>query len=78
MSMPDVMAGGLARSQARDGSDALPGLRPPDWLDGAASTFGGVEGCRVAGAAPASRRAAALESEAQAGVGRGHVPGDGV
>jgi hypothetical protein len=41
-----------------------------DWLDGAAGGFGGVEGCRVAGAAPRGRGAAAAELQARAGLGR--------
>ena len=43
--------------------DALPDLRPPDWVDGAAGAFGGVEGCRAA-------CAAAAEPHAKAGLGR--------
>jgi hypothetical protein len=31
----------LAGSLARDGADALPGLCPADWLDGAAGMVGG-------------------------------------
>jgi Phage integrase family len=68
--LPDVVAAGLAGSQARDGTDALPGLRPPDWLDGAAGALGGVEGCRIAGAAPGGGGAATAEPEAEAGLGR--------
>jgi hypothetical protein len=41
---------GLAVSAACDSTDALPDLRAPDWLDGAAGAFGRVEGCRIAGA----------------------------
>src|SRR5450755_3597282 len=67
--MPDVLIARLAGFQARDGTDALPGLRPPDWLDGAAGAFGGVEGCRAAGAAPGGGGAAAAEPEAEAGLG---------
>jgi hypothetical protein len=33
----------LASSRACDSSDALPDLRPPDWLDGAAGALGGVK-----------------------------------
>src|SRR5260370_589928 len=39
-SMPAVMVAGLARSQARDGTDDLPALRALDWLDGAARCRG--------------------------------------
>jgi hypothetical protein len=49
------------RSRACGHTDALPDVRPPDWLDGAAGTLGGVEGRRVAGAAPGGRDAAAAE-----------------
>src|SRR5215471_7966843 len=68
--MPDVMSPGLAGSRVRDGTDALPDLCPPDWLDGAADAFGGVEGRRVAGAAPGGGGAAAAEPETEAGRGR--------
>src|ERR1700752_1324924 len=61
---------GLAVSAACDSTDALPDLRPPDWLDGAAGALGGVEGRRVAGAAPRGRGAAAAEPQARAGLGR--------
>ena len=64
------MGAGLAGSQARDHTDALPDLRPPDRVDGAAGAFGGVEGCRAAGAAPGGGGAAAAEPEAAAGLGR--------
>src|SRR5260370_30564156 len=65
---------GLAVSAACDSADALPDLRAPDWLDGAAGGFGGVEGCRAAGAAPRGRGAAAAEPRAKAGPGRPRGP----
>jgi len=68
-SMPDVVAAGLAGSQVRDGPDAVADVRLPDWLDGAAGTFGGGEGRRVAGVAPGGGGAAAAEPEAGAGPG---------
>jgi hypothetical protein len=46
--MPDLLIVRLAGSWARDHTDALPDLRPSDWLDGAAGTLGGIEGCRTA------------------------------
>jgi hypothetical protein len=39
-------------------------------VDGAAGTFGGVEGRRIAGAPPGGSRAAPAEPQAQAGLGR--------
>ena len=68
--MPDVVAAGLAGSQVRDGPDAVADVRLPDWLDGAAGTFGGGEGRRVAGVAPGGGGAAAAEPETEAGLGR--------
>src|SRR5262249_10868535 len=59
-----------AASQAYDGTDALPDVRPPGRVDGAAGTVVGVERCRAAGAAPGGRGAAAPEPEAEAGLGR--------
>ena len=41
-------------------------LAPPGWLDGTAGTLGGVEGRRVAGAAPRGRG----RTQAEAGLGR--------
>src|SRR5437899_618691 len=73
--MPDVVVARLAGSQVRDGSDALPDIRPRDRVDGAARAFWGVEGCRVAGAAPGGGGAAAAEPQAEAGLGRPY--GDG-
>src|SRR5580698_4701916 len=60
----------LASSRACDSTDALPDLRPPDRLDGAADALGGVERRRAAGAAPRGRRAASAEPEAEDGLGR--------
>src|SRR6266480_72354 len=68
--MPTVMVAGLAGSRACDGTDAVSDVRPPGRVDGAACTFGGVEGCGAAGAAPGGRGAAAPEPQAQAGLGR--------
>src|SRR5436190_23413898 len=68
--MAAVVVPRLAVSRACDCTDALPDLRPPDGMDGAAGTLGGVEGRRVAGAAPRGRRAAAAEPQAEAGLGR--------
>src|SRR5215468_5780064 len=68
--MPAVVAAGLAGSQACDGTDALPDVRQPAWVDGAAGMFVGVEGRRVARAAPGGRGAAAPAPQAQAGLGR--------
>jgi hypothetical protein len=68
--MPDVLIVWLAGSRACGGTAALPGLRPPDWLDGAAGTLGGVEGCRVAGASAGGGSATAAESQIEAGLGR--------
>src|SRR5260370_30273655 len=65
---------GLAVSAACDSADALPDLRAPDWLDGAAGGFGGVEGCRAAGAAPRGRGAAAAETPAKGGPGQPRGP----
>jgi hypothetical protein len=42
-------------------------------VDGAAGAFGGVQGCRAAGAAPGGRGVTEPEPQAQAGLGR---PGD--
>src|SRR5262249_22200998 len=68
--MTAAVVPGLAISRACDGMDALPNVRPPDWLDGVAGTLGSVEGRRVAGAAPGGRGAAAAEPQAEAGLGR--------
>jgi hypothetical protein len=68
--MPDLLTVLLAGSRARDRTGALPDLRPPDWLDDAARTLGGVEGGRAAGAAPGGGGAAAAEPQAEAGLGR--------
>jgi transposase len=38
-------------------TDALPDVRPPGRVDGAAGTFFDIEGCRVADAAPRGRGA---------------------
>jgi len=51
-SMPAVVAAGLARSRACDSTDAVSDFHPAGRMDGAAGAFGGVEGCRAAGAAP--------------------------
>src|SRR5450756_1992217 len=59
-----------ASSRACDSTDALYDLRPPDRLDGATGTLGGVKGRRAAGAATRSRRAAPAEPRTQAGLGR--------
>src|SRR5207248_2607190 len=67
--MTAAVAPGLAVSRACDSTDALPGLRPPDRVDGVAGTFGGVEGRRAAGAAPGGGGAAAAEPQAEAGLG---------
>jgi len=53
---------GLTASRAYDGTNALPDVRPPGWVDGAAGALVGVEGRRAAGAAPAGRGAAAAFS----------------
>src|SRR5271157_4724011 len=50
--MPDMLIGRLAGSQTRDDTDVVPGLLPPNWLDGAAGAVFDVEGCRTAGVAP--------------------------
>src|SRR6266705_458889 len=68
--MPTVMAAGLAGSRACDGTDAVSYVRPAGRVDSAAGTFGGVEGCRAAGAAPGGRGAPAAEPETEAGLGR--------
>ena len=52
---------GLAVLRACDDTDALLDVRPPDRMDGAARSFGGVERRRAAGAAPGGRGAAATE-----------------
>ena len=67
---PAVVVVELASSRACDGTDALPHVRPPDGLDGTAGAFFGVEGRRVADAAPRSLGAAAAEPPAEAGLGR--------
>src|SRR5690348_17099728 len=67
--MNAAVVSGLAVSRACDYTDALPVLRPPDRVDGVAGTFGGVEGCRTAGAAPGGGGAAAAEPQAEAGLG---------
>src|SRR5215472_6511656 len=68
--MAAAVIAGLAVSAACDGTDALPDVRPRDWLDGAAGTLGGGELCRVAGVAPRGRGTAAAEPQAKAGLGR--------
>src|SRR5216684_2381282 len=60
----------MAGSRACDGTDAVSDVRPPGRVDGAAGTLDGVEGCRVAGAAPRGRGAAPPELQAQAGLDR--------
>src|SRR6266705_2431660 len=67
--MTAAVAPGLSVSRACDSTDALPGLRPPDRVDGVAGTFDGVEGRRAAGAAPGGGGAAAAGPQAQAGLG---------
>jgi hypothetical protein len=59
--LPAVVGARLAASQACDPTHALLDVRPPDRLDGAAVMFFGLEGRRVAGAAPGGRGAAAPE-----------------
>src|SRR5207245_7206290 len=49
---PAVRVACLAGSRTRDDTDALPDVRPPGRVDGAAGTFFGVERRRAAGAAP--------------------------
>src|SRR5919108_1858401 len=71
--MPTVMVAALAGSRACDGTDAVCDVRPRGWVDGAAGAFGGVQGCRAAGAAPGGRGVTEPEPQAQAGLGR---PGD--
>src|SRR5215470_680207 len=53
----------MAGSRIRDGTDALPDVRPPDGVDGAACALGRIEGCRVACTSPGGRGAAAAESQ---------------
>src|ERR1017187_1294500 len=53
------MAARLAGWTARDHTNAVPDLRPPDRLDGAAGTCGRIERRRAAGAAPGSGGATA-------------------
>ena len=65
-----MMVAGLAGSRACDGTGAVSDVGPPDGMAGAAGTFVGVEGCRVAGAAPRGRGVAAAAPEAEAGLGR--------
>src|SRR6266566_9936552 len=64
------MTVGLAGSRACDSTDAVPDVRPPDWLDRAAGALVGVERCRAAGVAPGGRGAAAAAPETEAGLGR--------
>ena len=71
--MPVVVAGGLARSRACDGTDALPDVRPHGRVASAAGAFGGVEGRRADGAPARDRTAAAPAPQAEPGLGR---PGD--
>jgi Thioesterase domain len=52
---------GLPGSRACDGTDAVSDVRPRGRVDSTAGTFGGVEGCRVAGAAPRGCGAASPE-----------------
>src|SRR5450755_1177259 len=68
--MPTVMAIGLARSRACDGTDAVSDIRSAGRMDGAAGAFGRIEGRRAAGAAPGGHGAAAAEPETEAGLGR--------
>src|SRR5438067_7894659 len=67
--MPVVIAAGLAGSRACDSTDAVSGVRPAGRVDGAAGAFVGVQACRVAGAAPGGRGAAAPAPQAEAGLG---------
>src|ERR1017187_8170777 len=60
----------LAASRVCDGTDAVSDVRPAARVEGAAGTFVGVEGRRVAGAAPGDRGAAAAEPQTEAGLGR--------
>jgi predicted CxxxxCH...CXXCH cytochrome family protein len=59
-------AAGEATTQA---PPAVSDVRPAGRVDGAVGTFGGVEGCRVAGAAAGGSGAAAAEPQAEAGLG---------
>src|SRR5690348_9564613 len=68
--MSAMVCAGLAGSRACDGTDALSDVHAPDWLDGASGAFVGVEGRRVAGAAPRGCGAAAPAPETEAGLGR--------
>jgi hypothetical protein len=51
----------LTASRACDPTDALPDVRPPGWLDGAARTFCSLQRRGVAGAASGGCGAAAAE-----------------
>src|ERR1700677_1007805 len=64
------MAARLAGWTARDHTNAVPDLRPPDRLDGAAGTIGRIERRRAAGAASGGDGAAAAEPQTEAGLGR--------
>ena len=54
--LPAAVVVWLAASRACDRTDALPDIRPPGRLDGAAGALGGVEGRRAVGAPPAPQR----------------------
>src|SRR6266571_7455858 len=65
-----VAVAGLAGSRACDGTDALPDVRPPDRMVGAAGAVDGGERCRTAGAAAGGRCAAPPAPQTEAGLGR--------
>jgi len=67
---PAVLVVWLAASQTCGNTGALPDVRPPGWLDGAAGAFFGVEGRRTPRSPSRGRRAAAAEPPAEAGLGR--------
>src|ERR1700691_6065893 len=64
------MVARLAEWTARDHTNAVPDLRPPDRLDGAAGTVRRIERRRAAGAAPGGSGTAAAEPQTEAGLGR--------
>ena len=73
MGFPAALAVWLAASPACDHTDALPDVRPPGRVAGAACALVGVEGRRAAGAASGGRGAAEAKPEAPAGWADGAV-----